>query len=68
MIGILETVNRVVWGLPALLSVIGVGVILTVRTRFAQLRLFPAAVKKFIKQLTHKEDTQIPMHPLPPIL
>lgn len=58
MLDILKSVNRIVWGVPALIAVIGVGIFLTVRTRFAQFRLFPAAVKEFIKQLTQKGDTQ----------
>lgn len=53
---ILEAINRFVWGIPALLLILGVGAYLTVATGFAQFRLFPKALKVFIKQFTGKKD------------
>ena len=47
----LETLNEIVWGIPALLLILGVGLFLSVRTRFAQLRLFPEALRDFWKKL-----------------
>ena len=47
MEAILDGVNRVVWGIPALVLILGVGLYLTVRTGFVQLRLFPEAIKNF---------------------
>ena len=44
---ILESVNALVWGLPALAAILGVGLYLTVRTGFVQLRLFHAAFRRF---------------------
>lgn len=44
---ILEKINAMVWGLPALAGILGVGLYLTVRTGFVQLRLFPEALKRF---------------------
>lgn len=57
MDGILETINHIVWGVPALFLILGVGIYLTLRTGFAQLVLFPAAIREFIKQFTNKENT-----------
>ena len=52
---ILETVNRIVWGIPALVAIIGVGVYLSIRTGFIQLRMFPQSVKMLWKRITKKE-------------
>ena len=51
----LDKINQFVWGVPALLLILGVGTFLTVRTGFAQLRLFPNAVKVFFATLTGKK-------------
>lgn len=45
---ILERINSLVWGAPALIGILCVGVYLTIRTRFAQFRLFPRAFSEFI--------------------
>ena len=50
----LETVNHVVWGVPALFLILGVGIYLSLRTGFAQVSFFPAAIREFIKQFTVK--------------
>lgn len=52
---VLEWINKFVWGLPALMLIIGVGVYLSVSTQFAQLRLFPKAIRGF---LSAKEKTK----------
>ena len=46
-----EKLNRLVWGAPMLLLILGVGVYLSVRTGFAQLRLFPRAMGRFFRIL-----------------
>ena len=46
---ILEKINALVWGLPALAGILGVGLYLTVRTGFVQVRLFPEAVVRFLR-------------------
>lgn len=51
----LEALNRCVWGFPALVLILSVGMILTVRTGWVQFRLFPAAIQKFFKSF-RKED------------
>lgn len=47
----LERLNAIVWGAPALILIISVGIYLTLRLRFAQLTLFPEAVKVFFAKL-----------------
>ena len=49
---ILESINRFVWGIPALLLIICVGIYLSLCTGFAQFRLFPRAIKSFVSQFT----------------
>lgn len=51
---ILEMVNGIVWGAPALLGILGVGLYLCLRTGFAQLRLFPRALGDFFSKLQGK--------------
>lgn len=48
MTNFLEKMNQIVWGFPALFLILGVGLYLTFRTHFAQLRLFPKALRRFI--------------------
>ena len=40
-------INHFVWGIPALLLILGVGIYYTFSTKFVQLRLLPAALKSF---------------------
>ena len=49
MRGILECLNRLVWGVPTLVLILGVGVYITVHTRCIQLRLFPSALRQFLR-------------------
>lgn len=55
MIRILESVNRFVWGIPALVLILGVGLYLTIRTGFVQVTLFPKAMRSFFGRLLKKE-------------
>lgn len=50
MIAILEKINRFVWGIPALVLILGVGLYLSICTGFVQVRLFPKAVRAFLRQ------------------
>jgi len=52
MIGFLETANRFVWGAPALILILGVGIYLSFCTGFAQILFFPKAVRSFIRQFS----------------
>jgi len=47
MTKILESANNLVWGAPALVLILGVGLYLTLRARFPQLTLFPNALRSF---------------------
>ena len=51
MTKILQMLNEFVWGVPALILILGVGIYLTVRTGFVQIRLFPRAVGLFFARL-----------------
>ena len=55
MTKILEAVNGIVWGVPALALILGVGLYLSVRTGFAQLTLFPKSLRLFFARLFRKE-------------
>lgn len=57
MILILEKVNAVVWGIPALAGILGIGIYLSIRTGFVQLRLFPKALRSFWATLRGKQGT-----------
>lgn len=50
----INALNRVVWGIPALILILGVGVYLSIRTRFIQFKLFPASMKAFLNQCKTK--------------
>ena len=56
MTQILEEISRVVWGPPTLLLILGTGLYLSVRTGFAQIRLFPRALKDFWAKLWGVEE------------
>ena len=47
----LETINNFVWGIPALILILGVGAYLTIKAGFPPIRLFPQAVKAFTAPL-----------------
>ena len=48
MTEILEKTYGLVWGIPALVMILGVGLYLSLRSRFAQIRLFPATMREII--------------------
>ncbi len=51
MTHILETLNRIVWGVPALVLILGVGSYFSIATGFAQIRLLPEAFRQFFARL-----------------
>jgi len=55
MEAILEKVNGFVWGLPALVMILGVGLYLTLRTGFVQIRLLPQALNRLGRLLRGKD-------------
>ena len=63
----LEEVNALVWGIPALLGILGIGLYLSIRTGVAQLRLFPKALHAFwqtLKGNREKDDGVSPFQAL----
>ena len=54
--GMIGAINRFVWGFPALLLIISVGVYLSLRTGWAQFRFFPAAIRSFLSSFRKKAD------------
>ena len=40
-----SVINNFIWGVPAMICIIGVGLYLSFRTRFLQIRKFPYAMK-----------------------
>ena len=56
MTKLLETVNSVVWGAPALILILGVGLCLTVCLDCVQLRLLPRALRTLWEKLRSKES------------
>ena len=51
-----QAVNSFIWGIPAMVCIIGVGLLLSVRTGFLQLRKFPYAIKTTIGRIFRKKD------------
>ena len=39
-----NVVNNFIWGIPAMICIIGVGLFLSFRTRFIQIRKFPYSI------------------------
>lgn len=58
MTKMIDAVNRFVWGLPALVMILGVGLLITVGTGFVQVRLFPDACREFFSLLRGKRPKE----------
>ena len=60
MLQIIETINTAVnnfiWGVPALVCIFGVGLYLSIRTNFLQIRKFPYAIKTTLGRIFRKRD------------
>ena len=50
-----QAVNQFIWGVPAMVCIIGVGLLLSVRTGFLQIRKFPYAIKTTIGRMFRKK-------------
>lgn len=50
-----NAVNNFIWGVPAMICIIGVGLLLSIRTGFLQIRKFPYAMKVTIGRMKKKE-------------
>ena len=58
IIKINQAVNGFIWGVPAMICIIGVGLLLSVRTRFIQGRKFGAALKNTIGKIFDKTQAK----------
>ena len=47
---IIAYINNFVWGAPALISILGVGIFLSWKLRFVQITMFPRALRHFLGQ------------------
>ena len=60
MLNAIETINTAVnnfiWGVPAMVWIIGVGLYLSIRTGFLQIRKFPYAIRTTIGRMFRKKD------------
>ena len=54
----LEMINSVIWGVPALALILGVGIYYSCRTGWIQLRLLPKALGDFLRQFGKDGDTE----------
>ena len=51
-----QAVNSFIWGIPAMVCIIGVGLLLSVRTGFLQIRKFPYAIRTTIGRIFRRKD------------
>ncbi len=51
-----RAVNSFIWGIPAMVCIIGVGLLLSVRTGFLQIRKFPYAIRTTIGRIFRRKD------------
>ena len=51
-----SAVNNFVWGVPAMVCIVGVGLWLSFRTRFIQIRKFGTSMKETFGRMFHKTD------------
>ena len=60
MLSVIESVNTAVnnfiWGVPAMVCIFGVGLYLSIRTNFLQIRKFPYAIKTTLGRIFRKRD------------
>ena len=51
-----SAVNNFIWGVPAMICIFGVGLYLSLRTRFLQIRKFPYAIRTTLGRMFRKRD------------
>ena len=60
MLSVIESVNAAVnnfiWGVPAMICIIGVGLYLSIRTNFLQIQKFPYAIRVTIGRMLRKRE------------
>ncbi|MCI7739854.1 MAG: alanine/glycine:cation symporter family protein [Lachnospiraceae bacterium] len=53
-----SAVNNFIWGVPAMICIIGVGLYLSIRTKFVQIRKFPYAIKTTLGRIFRKREAE----------
>ena len=53
-----SAINNFVWGVPAMVCILGIGLYLSIRTRFIQVRKFGLAMKETFDKIFTKSDTK----------
>lgn len=53
-----SVVNNLVWGVPAIICILGVGLLLSIRTGFLQFRKFPDAMRNTIGKMFKKTEAK----------
>lgn len=51
-----NAVNNFIWGVPAMICIIGVGLFLSIRTKFIQIRKFPYAIQTTLGRIFRKRE------------
>lgn len=62
MLQVIESVNaainKFIWGIPAIVCIIGVGLYLSIRLRFIQIRKFPLALKNTVGKIFDRKEAK----------
>ncbi len=53
-----QVINNFIWGIPAIICIIGVGLYLSIRTNFLQIRKFPLAMKQTVGKMFDKKEAK----------
>lgn len=56
MTEIINMINQIVWGIPTQVLILTVGVLLSIKTKWVQIRLFPSAIRFFRKSFQNKDE------------
>lgn len=64
LVDFLQTLDNILWGYGALPALIALGLCLTYKSRFAQIRRFPVVVRTFINFLSKRSPKEDGVHPL----
>ena len=60
MLEIIESINKIlndfIWGVPAIVCIVGVGLYLAIRTKGIQIRKFGHAMRETIGKIFHRSD------------
>ena len=64
IVSINSAINNFVWGIPAMVCILGIGLYLSIRTGFIQVRKFGLAMKETFGKIFSKDTTKeaVPDH------